>query len=38
MREVEVRPVACTGWGEEPVAAGKALLGGELLWLWEELH
>lgn len=40
MGEAEMRPVACTWWREEPVAAGKALPGGKVLWLrlWEELH
>ena len=40
MGEAEMGPAACTWWREEPVAASKALVGGESLWLrlWEELH
>lgn len=34
-KALKMGPVACTWWREEPVAAGKALLGGESLWLWE---
>lgn len=31
-KALKMGPVACTWWREEPVAAGKALLGGDSLF------